>query len=322
MKRHLFWILNLCGFPALLRFWHRRSLTIVLYHGVAPRIDSGIYNYRGKFISPDVFTRQIALLKSWYTILPLDEAMTRYDNGTLPDNPLAITFDDGYRNFYEFAYPILKSAGVPATVYLATDFVCRRVPLWVDRLEYAIGHGTGSKLEKISRDEKMRDHLKTLSPERREAELTEIERSSGRTFDSFDGERAVYEPLSREEIAEMSTHGISYGAHTRTHPILATQPEDAQKKEIEGSRSDIQAFGVPVSTIFAYPNGQTGDWNQTTEKVLEVGGFTHALTTLEGVNNDHTHPFRLRRFALDATEDIATFANIVSGVRLFLKSLL
>jgi peptidoglycan/xylan/chitin deacetylase (PgdA/CDA1 family) len=207
-------------------------------------------------------------------------------------------------------------------MYLATDFVCRRIPLWVDRLEHAVGRGSDSKAAKIVRDAKNRDYLKTVSPEVRESTLCDIERDAGVSFDSFEGDRAVYAPLTRDELIEMAGHGVSFGAHTRSHPILATQTEKEQKEETDGSRRDIESLGITVSPIFAYPNGQPGDWNSATEKVLEVGGFTHALTTLAGVNNYHTHPFRLRRYALDATEDMAAFANIVSGVRLFLKSLL
>ena len=118
----------------------------------------------------------------------------------------------------------------------------------------------------------------------------------------------------------MSTHGITYGAHTKSHPILATQSVAEQRAEIEGSKHDIETLGVPVSPVFAYPNGQADDWSTETETVLSAAGFTHALTTLEGFNSTTTPPLRLHRFALDATEDFAVFANIVSGVRLFLKS--
>ncbi|MBP9757809.1 MAG: polysaccharide deacetylase family protein, partial [Candidatus Pacebacteria bacterium] len=114
----------------MFRFFHRHSLTIVLYHGVAPEAEgglaampaqaghAGIYNYRGKFIRPDVFERQVAYMNRHYTILPVDEALRRLDDGTLPDYALAITFDDGYRNFYEHAYPVLKASHTPATMYL------------------------------------------------------------------------------------------------------------------------------------------------------------------------------------------------------------
>ncbi len=323
MKRlflSVFRLLYWCGIPGVFRFFHRHSLTIVLYHGVAPEVENGIYNYRGKFIRPDVFERQVAYMKKHYTILPVDEALRRLDDGTLPDYALAITFDDGYRNFYEHAYPVLKASHTPATMYLATDFVCRNVPLWVDRLEFVMGTGAGSFTERTARDARTRDHLKSVSPDVREAALVALEKDAGTSLSSFDGERAVYAPLTRAEIIELAENGITFGAHTKSHPILARQSSTQQRDEILGSKSDIESIGVPVSLVFAYPNGQSDDWNSDTERILETSGFTHALTTHEGANTHHSHPYRIRRFALDNTDDTAAFANILTGVRLFVKS--
>jgi len=320
MKRVLFRLLALCGIPALFRYWHRQSLTVVLYHGVAPRIDQGIYNYRGKFITPGTFERQLEYLRTRYTILSLSDALEQLKDGTLPERALVITFDDGYRNFYLHAYPLLKAHNIPATIYLATDFVCRGVPLWVDRLEYAIGKSEGTRAEKVALDATTRAKFKKLTPLMREHDLRNVEQISWIKFEDFNDDRAVYEPLRHEEIMEMQGQGMTFGAHTKTHPILSTQLADEQRTEIEGSRHDLEALGVRVSPVFAYPNGQKNDWDPETETVLTAAGFTHALTTLEGVNDAQTHPLRLHRFTLDATEDFAVFANVVSGVRLFLKS--
>lgn len=257
-----------------------------------------------------------------YTILPLDEALRRLDENTLPDYALAITFDDGYRNFYEYAYPVLRAVHAPATMYLATDFVCRNIPLWVDRLEYVMGLGSGTYAHLCAEDARTRDHLKSVSPEIREAALAALEEVAGSSLDSFEGARAVYAPLIQSEIVEMSQNGITFGAHTKSHPILARQTPEVQREEILGSKRDIEALGVPVSAVFAYPNGQENDWNNETEKVLETNLFSHSLTTHEGVNTHHTHPYRVRRIALDNTEDMAAFANILTGVRLFVKSYL
>ncbi len=253
-------------------------------------------------------------------MLPLTDALERQHNGTLPERALCITFDDGYRNFYTHAYPLLKKYGMSATMYLATDFVCRGIPLWVDRLEYAIGKQEGSFSELTALDAHTRTTFKTLTLQKREHDLRNVEQIGWTKFEDFAEDRDVYAPLSKAEILELQQHGITFGAHTKTHPILATQDIDTQREEIAGSKQELEAFGVHVSSVFAYPNGQSGDWNADTERILEEAGFTHALTTFEGVNTAYTKPYHLKRFALDGTEDMALFANVVSGVRLFLKS--
>ncbi len=153
MRAFLLQCARLLGLHSLFRFLHRHSLTILLYHGVAPKRDIGIYNYRKKFIDPLIFARQMEYLRRKYTILPLEEAMRALENGTLPPYAMAITFDDGYANNYTYAFPVLRAHSVPATVYLTTDFVEHKKPLWVDRLEYLVGMAPEGK--DIPRDEKI-----------------------------------------------------------------------------------------------------------------------------------------------------------------------
>lgn len=323
MRRLLFFLLEYAGVNALFRLSHKNALTIVLYHGVAPREPRGIYNYRGKFILPGVFKKQLKYFKRHYTLIGLEEGVRLLRAGTLPPYALAITFDDGYRNFYAHAYPVLKDLGVPATMFLPSDFVLEKKPLWVDRLEYAVGKDAGTFDERTARDAALRETLKTLGPDERERRLQDIERRTGATFNDFEGERSVYAPLSLEDIREMQGAGIQFGAHTKTHPILSRiVVDDVLVEEIRGSREVLQREIGSISGIFAYPNGQQGDWDLRAERILVEIGCTGAVTTLEGANATGTHPFRLRRFALDATDEGWAFAAIASGVRLWLRGLI
>src|SRR3989338_10367301 len=107
---------------------------IFLYHGVSPDIPGyGIFNYRKKFLTPEVFRRELSWISRHFTVIPLSLLIERIKSGDrLPPRAAAITFDDGYRNFYEYAFPILQSLKIPATMFLATDFVFDKKPLWVD----------------------------------------------------------------------------------------------------------------------------------------------------------------------------------------------
>jgi peptidoglycan/xylan/chitin deacetylase (PgdA/CDA1 family) len=303
-----------------LRFLDRNSLTILLYHGVAPDSPHGIYNYRGKFISPELFERQIRYLSRQYTILPLDEAFDLWKQKRLPPRALAITFDDGYENNYAYAYPVLRKQGVPATIFITTDFVLHKMPLWFDRLEYAIGVQTGTRAERVSRDAALRAALKRDTPEKISGELRQMETSG--SFSDFSGDRSVYAPLTVAQIKDMQRDGITIGAHTKTHPILSMLTPEGMQREIEGSRDELQAQFGPVSRVFAYPNGQPGDWNETTERAVQEAGFLSALTTIEGVNGESADPLRLRRIALDGIHDMTVFDGVVSGLRAKLRRLL
>jgi peptidoglycan/xylan/chitin deacetylase (PgdA/CDA1 family) len=319
MKRFVFRMFYYLGIPAVVRFFHRHSLTIVLYHGVAPQENIGIFNYRGKFIAPKSFEEHLAYINTRYHVLALEDALERMQHGTLPPYALAITFDDGYKNFADFAHPILSRYEMPATMFLASEFVLRKTPLWVDRLEYSIGSSAGSYEERTRTDERERARLKTLPTQESVADLARFEKKLGTSFIDFSGDRAVFAPLTLESIHSLARERVTFGAHTRTHPILSCSLPEEQQSEIIGSRQDLEHAGIRVSNVFAYPNGQKGDWDTHTMHALKDAHMTHALTTLEGFNTNDTNPYELRRIVLDGTDDFATFANVLSGVRLWLK---
>lgn len=285
---------------------------------MAPQADFGIYNYRRKFITPEVFKRHIQYFSKRYTILELDDAITKFQSGTLPPRALVITFDDGYRNFYDYAMPTLIRYGMPATIFIATDFVLRNTPLWVDRLEYAAGQGPGSRLAREQLDAQLRSQLKRMTPEEREAALVRLE--EGRTaLRDFEDERRVYAPLTVDMLNDMQKHGITIGAHTRSHPVLSAQEPAEAESEIAGSLQELGNVVGQLSSVFAYPNGQLGDF--TDENILAVrrSGCNAALTTIEGVNAPNADLYRLKRITLDGIDTEAMLAAAVSGLRAKLR---
>lgn len=254
-----------------------------------------------------------------YTVLQLDEALEKLQQGTLPPYALVITFDDGYRNFFDYALPVLRQYGLPATMFAASDFVLRRIPLWVDRLEHAVGQMDCSRAERTALDATLRAKLKTFTPLERERELSQIENSCSPLRDFSDG-RAVYAPLEPDMLKEMQKYGITIGAHTRTHPILSTlSPEEATDEIADSARELRQAAGA-LSAVFAYPNGQRDDYTDKIEDIVRQAGFSWALTTIEGTVRRSDPPYALRRITLDGVEDYATLAAAVSGLRGFVRS--
>ena len=306
-------ILSTLGLIELIRRLNKGSLTILLYHGVAPNPpaggDSGMYNYRGKFISPEVFSMELDYLKQYYTVLDLDEALEKLQSGTLPPYSTVITFDDGYKNFYDYAFPILKQHELTATFFIPTDFVLKKIPLWIDRLEY-VG---------LKNDAEIRQKLKSLPDEEKNQALEKLEKE--RKLENFDGNRSVYTPLSIEMIREMQTAGMKFGAHTEGHPILNKVETNKLHEEIGGSKNLLQQNIGQISKVFCYPNGQSNDFNQNVLEEIKKTGFTSALTTLEGMNTENTNPYFLKRITMDNIKDQKTFLFALSGLRGFLRKL-
>src|SRR3989344_2870790 len=115
---------------------------IFLYHGVHPWVPGyGIFNYRKKFISPELFREELGWIKKHFSVISLSRLIERSNpDSRIPPRATAITFDDGYENNYQYAFPILKENKLPATFFLTTDLVDGVSPLWVDTLEFALGH--------------------------------------------------------------------------------------------------------------------------------------------------------------------------------------
>jgi peptidoglycan/xylan/chitin deacetylase (PgdA/CDA1 family) len=209
-------------------------------------------------VSPAAFHGQIEYLAgSGYRLLSLSDVARRLAaRAPLPDKGLVITLDDGFRDNYEHAFPILRRFGVPATVFLTASFI-----------------GT--------------DRLPTL------------------TRTDF-----MPRPLSWDQVEEMHTHGIEFGSHTLTHPMLSQMPLDLARREIADSKRLIEdKLGAPAP-LFCYPRG---DFNEAVKRVVGDEGYLAACTTLPGDNDSKTDPFALRRTYISRRDTPEEFAKKVAG---------
>jgi peptidoglycan/xylan/chitin deacetylase (PgdA/CDA1 family) len=223
---------------------------------------------------------------------------------------VAFTVDDGYRDFYELAYPVFRKHRCPATVFLATDFVDRRVPQWWDVLRY----GAKAGLLEPEAGAGYRDLVQAAKrwPE------GEREKVVRRILEAADHEDVMSaeecHPLTWEMIGEMGRQRIEFFPHTESHPILSRLPRHRQLAEVAGSRSTVEKRLGQPSRIFCYPNGRFADFNDETVAVLKESGYRAAVTSEEGFDDMAGNPdlFRLRRYPLP--DGIPRFAQLVCGL--------
>src|SRR5215204_3041416 len=116
--------------------WRRERLLILGYHGVSIH-DEHEWNPQ-LFMSAKFLRRRFEAIRASSHVLPLEEAINRTYEGTLPSNAVAITFDDGLYDFYKIALPIIKEFGFPVTVYLTTFYSGFNKPVFTVALSYIL----------------------------------------------------------------------------------------------------------------------------------------------------------------------------------------
>jgi peptidoglycan/xylan/chitin deacetylase (PgdA/CDA1 family) len=294
-----------------------RNAQILFYHRVN---DEGDPYFPGTPTA--LFDRQMAYIASRFHVLTLSELVERLQTGTLPANAVAVTLDDGYRDNFVHAFPILQRHSVPATIFLATSAIGSAKPLWHDEVFSAFRETSTLALESFG-PRSIGGPLDTLSHRLRVQQtvlsflrtLPEGERGTwvSRLRESLRVGPVRPAPglmLSWDEVRVMNRAGIDFGSHTATHPILVRVDSSHARRELLESKAKIESeIGTSVSG-FAYPNGTAVDFDHETKMLLQETGYRYAVTTLAGTNDDQTDTYELRR-ATPWDQDIFAF-----GVRM------
>lgn len=254
------------------------------------------------------FVRAIKYLKQNYHVISLEEIAIRISLAKSVRGCAAITFDDGFRDNYENAYPILRQYQIPATIFLTAGYIENGDAPWFIKLRYAFMRTANASIEielggKLVRLSLCDDSAKRSSSDRLMTYLqtcpNEERLSLLQTLPSLLGVSLEKDPhslmLTWDQIIEMSHSGISFGAHTMTHPILSRVSFEIMRSEIQSSKTLIeQKIGRNVNT-FAYPFGRKAHYPNKAPNLLKDLHFLCAVTTEPGTNSFHTSPFELKR---------------------------
>lgn len=308
----------------------KNQARILLYHRVndLPQVEASISDRLT--VSAKTFHTQIKYLIRNFNIVAMDELIQCIRSQTkLPENAVIITFDDGYLDNYNFAFPILKKFQVPATIYLATDFINSNRYLWWDILEEIVlnpevelkmlflpefkEQGINfAGLDRVGFYWEIYSYLKSLEPFRRNLLLKKIFQSVQKSQEEID--LSSRKMLDWEHVVEMSQYRISFGAHTQSHTILSKISLAQATNEIVNSKNEIEYRIQKRVTSFAYPNGGPDTFNHDIIDILEQSGFESAVTTVKGFVKPHDDVYQLRRYNIDGEDNLSTFKCKISGV--------
>jgi peptidoglycan/xylan/chitin deacetylase (PgdA/CDA1 family) len=270
-------------------------------------------------LSTERFTSQMEWLARNCTLIAPGDIASACADPPRARPPVLVTFDDGYRDYHDVAYPILKRLGIPSVVFLATDLIDRGGLVWTDVVYWAF-KATAQKRATLPWDAGPTD-LDAAAVERSKAFLKSVADGDRRRHVDALLERldvaGRYEALERQMLSWDEVRATmdltSYGGHTHTHPIMSRLPDADLEREIATCRQRITDETGVSSPYFAYPNGTRADFDDRTKAALRRHGFTVAFSTIEGVNGRSPDLMALLRLPTGA-RDVGDFAWLVAGL--------
>jgi peptidoglycan/xylan/chitin deacetylase (PgdA/CDA1 family) len=232
---------------------------------------------------------------------------------------VVVTFDDGYKDNYTNAYPILKKYGLPATIFLTADSIGTDKLPWWDKVAYIVKQ-TGKEKVELESNGKIHKFVLAGSGEKKKAckEIIELMKTvedyekdnlmkalqdycTDVTSDDLSGQTFM---LSWEEVQEMSNNGIEFGAHSCTHPILPNLQLNEMREEVIASKKKIEDKLSKTVEFFAYPNG---NYNVMCREIVEESGFLGACSYQYGTNNLKIDIYTLKRIAVNYEDHLNMF---------------
>jgi peptidoglycan/xylan/chitin deacetylase (PgdA/CDA1 family) len=286
----------------------RARLNVLIFHRVLREPDP---------LFPDEvdaarFDELLGWVKSWFNVLPLDEAARRLAEGSLPARAAALSFDDGYADNHDVALPLLRRHGLPCSFFVATGFLDGG-RMWNDTLIESVRRSTRPELDLRGlvdgQGQDLGRHALGDTASRREA----LGRLIGRVkylppeprvacVDAIAARAEVTPPgdlmMTSAQVKALRDAGMQIGAHTVSHPILATLEPRQAADEIARSRDVLQALLGEKVGLFAYPNGKPGtDYlPEVHPGIVRELGFEAAVSTRWAAARRGEDVFQIPRF--------------------------
>jgi len=301
---------------------NKRFLTILTFHRVLPKQLKENYPLPVLVVTPEELHWIVQSLKKMYHLNTVNEALLKLKTNRYYSKPLmAITFDDGQKDNYDYAFPILNKLGVKATFFIPASLVEHNEILWHDLLGFSImfSYKNRSKLSKISN---LLGVNLTACPSAIEAARVAVRKAK---LLDHDKRKELIERFTSHlfcpnwarlmtwaQIKSIVGKGHEIGSHSMTHPILTKCSNAELQFEVIESRKLLEnRLDTPIRS-FCYPNG---DFNSRIIKFVENAGYTGAVTTKWKSNRRKDSPFQLGRCDI-TSKSVKDFDQTLSHAKL------
>lgn len=299
MKQVVHYLCYVLGLSTRLSLASGRSF-IVMYHGVDAESDR-LGN----------FAQQLAYLHKHFEIVSLEHLLARIQHpGHKGKIPIAITFDDGLKNNFTNALPLLLKRHIPATFFVCPTLIESGAWLWNIEARLRLRSLTDAELQPLlskngipaASVEDAIDWMKRQPlPHRRLIE--QRIREGTPSFVPTEQQHDKHDLMDWSDIGALPEF-ITIGSHTNSHPILTTLDAKDLFEEIVGSKNLLESKLQQPCDFFAYPNG-----SNNAAVVLEVSKhYKAALCAHEGYIAPDDDPYQLKRIVIEPDTGMPQFA--------------
>lgn len=318
-----------------------RGLVTLTYHRIGTPGDS-LLDWNLWSAAAEVFDDQMRTLKRHFDVVGLADLPHVFQalgrRWARRQRFVMVTFDDGYRDNFDIAFPILKQHGIPGAFFVSTGFVDRPSLAWWDEIAWMIRSARRSQimLPPLGGNRHL-DATINITPPHHEAAIESLLRQAyelnsqqrdeflNRLADATGSGRA---PQSASQdlwmdwnmIRQMAAEGMSFGAHTVTHPVLSRLSYDEQNYEIGASRMRLEAaLGQPV-TAFSYPVGRRDAFNDVSKQALRANSFDWAFSYHGGFcRSSNTDRLDIPRVGIEREMDSLAIRSCTAWPHLFAR---
>ena len=303
----------------------RRRAVVLMYHRVLTSDQQReVGSNPGIVISRETFARQMACLKQGFTVLSADDFARRLQERVpFDDSSCLITFDDGWRDNFENAWPVLRAESLPAVIFLPVNFIGTNRSFWRETLTRLLARlrdevrqhpdrraAYAPILEPLHLDgvldlqdadpraaiNEALEPLKALPLERINAIVDAVATAAGVPTAELAGPDRF---MDWSEVAAMAGDGIAFGAHGAEHRLLGQLPDAEVDAEIRVTNATLQQRLASHVPAFSYPSGS---WTPSVVDRIRRAGYRLGFTTEPGTVAAGDEPLTLRR--VNISEDM------------------
>ncbi|MDY0131700.1 MAG: polysaccharide deacetylase family protein [Desulforegulaceae bacterium] len=282
----------------------KNKLSILTFHRIVEKNEN--YFIPPMAIDLSSFKSLIKSISFFYDFADLKISADEIRKGKYSNTRVAITFDDGYKDNYDLAMPILKKYKVPATFFIPVNQIENNEPYWWDYLFHLVKKHTKNFIIFFEGQKKLYSQFEDVSSKNQsdgkfcrllvqkinlmsEKDRDNFLNTLKDAFGAYAGKRLL---MNWKEIEDLSKHNFSIGSHTLSHIPLTDLSESEVEKEVNLSKKLLEEKVKTPVNGFCYPRGA---WNKEIEFIVKKAGYDYAVTTEYGTNTESFNLYSMKR---------------------------